>query len=307
MRKLASISVDLTGLPLLCQRYGVDERTLPPAGTSAVALRAPERYAELLDRRGAAATFFAIVDDLEDREAGAAIASLAKLGHEIGTLDPSLGGELALLPSHELATWLEQSGAAIARCIGHLPTGFRSLGRILRPSLLEGLEAAGYLYDASLLPGPLHLALDPLPTPAGERGIVDRHGALLAPREPYRPSPRDPYRRGSAKLLELPVTTSFYSRIPLTGGVVTTLPKSALAVLYRSLRRRSFLSIQLQGVDLLDESDGISLELLRRRRPLRSAAAVKRQRIVELLDWLRDDFELVTLEEAATRLAPELP
>ncbi|WP_373049502.1 polysaccharide deacetylase family protein [Vulgatibacter sp.] len=310
MQKLACVTINLQGLPHLCRRVGVDERSLAPAGAGAVTRRAPERYAELLDRKGVPATFFTIGEDLEDGPSAMAIGELFRLGHELGTHGWSGDRDLAARPAGAIRDELERAAAALEGLGARKPAGFRSPGETISATLLGILEEQGYLYDASVNPSPplwLHRAARRRvhrAEAAGER--PDSPALLLAPREPYRPSPRDPYRRGSSKLVELPVATVPISRLPFSGAFLASLPKAAVATLYRAVRFRDFLAIELQGYDLLDESDGASPELSKRRSDLRVPAATKRQRLSELLDWLKNDFEMVTLEEAAARLAPRL-
>jgi len=278
MSGLACISVDLLGLPALCRHHSIPESSLPPAGFRAVGLRAPERFAELLDRRGLPATFFAGADDLEDRASAAAIGDLPRLGHELALLGPPLAG----LPPVSIAAALRTGGDALEAVAGRRPTGFRAVDGELDTALLEELEVQGFLYDSSIRSG------------------------LRASGAPYRPSPRDPLRPGSAKLVELPSGTAILPGVPLTGTLLASSPKSLAAVAFRMVRARGFVALHLQGVDLLDESDGFGHVLAAKARSYAIPASAKRQRIDEFLEWLRDAFEVVTLEEAARRLAPRL-
>jgi len=309
MPKLACVTINLQGLPHLCRRTGVDERSLPPAGAAAVTRRAPERFAELLDRKSVPGTFFVVGEDLDDGPSAMAIAELFRLGHELGSHGFTGDRDLARKPPAAARFEIERGAAAIERLVGRKPAGFRAAGATLSADLLGVLEDEGFLYDASVHPSPalwLHRAMRRRIHRAETGERPNAPGLLLAPREPYRPSHRDPYRRGSSKLVELPVATVPVSRLPFSGAFLVSVPKPATAALYRAVRFRDFLAVELQGYDLLDESDGASPALSSRRRDLRIPAAAKRQRISELLDWLRDDFEVVTLEEAAARLAPVL-
>lgn len=266
MRKLACVSVDLVGLPSLCRRYGVAPSSLPPAGHVAVGERAPERFAELLDRRGLPATFFAEAEELDLH--GDAIGSLAGLGHELALLG---GDGLSSLPRPDLAAAIRRGGDAVARASGAEPAGFRAADGEVSPVLLEELELRGFLYDSSVAVG-------------------------IGVRAPYRPSPRDPRRRGSAKLVELPAGHTW----------ITSSPKAVATLAWRAVRTRAFLCLRLRGIDLLDESDGFGHELAAKARTFRLPVSTKRQRLGEFLDWLRDDFEFSTLAQASSRLAPSL-
>ena len=310
MQKLACVTINLQGLPHLCRRTGIDERSLPPAGVAAVTRRAPERFAELLDRKSIPATFFVVGEDLHDGASAMAIAELARLGHELASHGWSGDRALATRSPEVIRDEIRQGNEAIEGLFGRRPDGFRAPGEVLGPALLQALENEGFLYDASIHPRPavwLHReARRRIYRTGSTADRPDAQALLLAPREPYRPHPGDPYRRGSSKLVEFPVATVPVSRLPVSGAFLLSVPKPATAALDRAVRFRDFLAVELQGYDLLDESDGASLALVQRRRDLGIPAAAKRQRLSELLDWLRNDFEMVTLEEAATRLAPTL-
>ncbi|HEY0839245.1 MAG TPA: hypothetical protein VGD74_03595, partial [Vulgatibacter sp.] len=215
MPKLACVSIDLLGLPATCGRFRIPESDLPPAGVPAVGRRAPERYAELLDRCGAPASFFVEADDLGDPESAHAIAALPDLGHELALLGPGGDETLAMRPPLEISAALAKGCAALSKVGREHPVGFRAAGGFLSPALLEELEAHGFLYDSSVHFG----------GPGGR-------AALLAPRSPYRPSPRDPRRRGSAKLVELPASTAGAPGVPLSGALLGSGPKSLAALVY---------------------------------------------------------------------------
>ena len=312
MRKLACVSVNLDGLAHYCRVHGLDERNLPPAGPSAVGRRAVERFADLLDRRHLPGTFFAVGEDLEDGPTAMAVAEASRLGHEIGNHSHTHDFAVSRRSEAEVAGELSRAADAIEGICGRRPVGYRAPGYAMSGTVLRVLEDQGYLYDSSVFPsGPYYLAKELVVLGLAKLGrssasIRDRPAVLLAPREPYRPDARDPYRRGSAKLVELPVATVPVSRMPFIGTFLVSLPKAVVASFYRAIRGRSFLNLQFHGIDLLDETDGASRELARAQRDLAIPAGVKRQRLAELLEWVRNDFEVVTLEEAAKRLAPDL-
>jgi len=306
--RLACVTVNLPGLPFLCRHVGVSERSLPPAGVGAVARRAPERFADLFDRKGVSATFFVVGEDLEDGPSAMAIAELARLGHELASHGQTGDPDLASLAPAKLADEVRRGAEAIERLCGRRPAGFRNVTGEMTPELLAVLEDEGFLYDATIRPGPFAW-LDRALAVRRRGGASTRLGGpaeVRAPHAPYRPNPRDPHRPGSAKLVELPTATVPLSRVPFTGRLAVSLPRRAVAAAYRALRMRDFVAVELHGWDLLDESDGASAALVERRRDLRVPVAAKRQRISELVDWLKHDFELLTLEEAAERLAPAL-
>lgn len=312
MPKLACLSVDLDGLSHYCRLHGLDERELPPGGVLAVQTRAVERFCELFDRRLVPATFFCVGEELEHPEAAEALREASRLGHELGNHSFVHDYALSRRPARSVFEEIERAGLAIEQLCGKRPVGFRAPGYALSPAILEALERLGYTYDASVLPSPPYYAAKATARAAMglfgrvSASVLDRVGVLAAPRTPYRPDVRDPYSRGASTLIELPVATVPVSRVPFIGTSIVALPKLAVASLYRALRFREFLNVELHGVDVLDETDGASIRLASLQRDLKIPSSAKVQRLSEVIDWIRQDFEVVTLEEAARRLGPEL-
>jgi hypothetical protein len=310
--RIACVSVDLTGLPHACRLHGVDERSLPPAGVSAVGRRAPDRLGELLDRQGTLATFFVPGEDLLDGPTSMAVAELSRLGHEIGSLGQTADPSLSRRPAAAVADEVRRAGAAIETLTGKRPVGFRAPGLVTAPAIVEALEDQGYAYDSSVLPSPAYWS-GRAAYHAGAGLLGRRHafpqdtGAIaLAPSGPYRPDPRRPHRRGRGKIVEIPVGTAPITRFPFLGTFLVRMPRPAVAALYRAMRIGSFLHLAVSGLDVVDETDGVSPELASRQRDLRIPWSARRQRLAEVLGWIRQDFEVVPLEEVARRLAPEL-
>jgi len=135
------------------------------------------------------------------------------------------------------------------------------------------------------------------------RAILDSPRVLASPRDPYWPDPVAPYSRGTGPLLELPIATTPVVGFPFIGTLAVTLPRSVIRASYRMLRGVPLFNFELHAVDLLDEADGVPRALARAQRDLQVPQALKTSRLREVLQWLKDDFQLVTLEEAARKLS----
>jgi hypothetical protein len=134
------------------------------------------------------------------------------------------------------------------------------------------------------------------------RAILDRPRVLAAPPLPYRPARDEPYAAGDLPLWELPISTEPWTRLPLIGTTVTTLPDRVFDVFYRGFRQREFLNLELHGIDLMDASDGAG-ELLPQHQPdLRIPAAKKLAKLRRLFARIAADYEIVTLANVAERL-----
>lgn len=320
--RLACLNVDLDGLRHYAAIHGLPEDALPPGAAEAVARLAPDRLCEALGEKGLRGTFFAIGEDLLARREGGEVESpeallpgaeplrrAAAAGHEIGNHTRHHRYDLTRLPDDRVAREVHGGAKAIAAAVGVRPVGFRAPGYALSPAVLRAAVAAGHRYDSSAYPAaPYYLAkagILALQRLAGRRSraILDRPRVLAAPALPYRPAAAEPYARGEMPLWELPITVEPVTRFPFIGTFVTTLPGRVLELLYRAVRRRPFLNLELHGIDLLDLGDGAGERLARVQRELRVPARQKIARLRELFARIASDYEVVTLAEAAERLS----
>lgn len=307
---LASVSIDLDSLRHYCRIQGLPEDILDTRASGLVHEVALPRFLELFARWKVPATLFAIGEDLVDASAQRALSEAHRMGAEIGSHSQSHDYALALQEPAQIAWDLERADDAISQTCGVRPVGFRAPGYTLTAPLYRALCDRGYVYDSSAFPAVPYYALKAvvrgalslLRRPSGS--VLDSPRVLLAPREPYAPDVSSPYRRGDGPVLELPVTTAPFSRIPFIGTLVTMFPTALVRPLYRTLRSTDHFNFELHGIDLLDESDGIPRELARQQRDVLVPVATKLQRLAAVLEWLAGDFELATLADAARRLRP---
>jgi hypothetical protein len=170
------------------------------------------------------------------------------------------------------------------------------------------LEARGYVYDSSTFPAVPYYAAKALVMGAlatlgrPSRAILDSPRVLFAPTQAYAPDPAAPYARGRGTVLELPMAVAPLTRVPFIGTFAVALPRPVVRAAYLSLGRAPHFNFELHGVDVLGPSDGIPAPLLRQQRDLRVPVKDKLERLEQVFRWLRDDFEVLTLIDAATRL-----
>jgi peptidoglycan/xylan/chitin deacetylase (PgdA/CDA1 family) len=308
---LACISVDLDSIPHYCRIHGLREEDLPAEALHVVYRTAVDRFLELFAKTSVRATFFAVGADLDDPASSASLRTAAEAGHEIASHSHAHDYGLALRPAQEIAEDLARAEKAISAAVGTAPRGFRAPGYTLTAELYTSLCERGYLYDSSVFPSaPYYLAkaavmgllsLRRRPSQA----ILDRARVVSAPRLPYRPDAKEPYRKGRGETLELPITVSPLGGVPFIGFAVLAPPRAAVAALYRTLRKERFLNLELHGIDILDDDDVGLPSLSRAQRDLRIPRSLKRERLLQVLRWVGTDFEVVTLAEAAKRLRGE--
>jgi peptidoglycan/xylan/chitin deacetylase (PgdA/CDA1 family) len=310
---IACVNVDLDSIAHYLRIHGLKEDGLPPEAARAVLRRACGRFCELFADAGIPATFFAVGKDLVDPPSAEALRAAFEAGHEIGNHSFSHDYDLVRRPADAIVREVTEAERAIVRAVGSPPKGFRAPGYAISAELLQALWVRNYHYDSSVFPaapyyaakaavmGALALAGRP------SRAMLDRPRVLLAPLLPYRPDPREPYRAGHGARLELPITVEPLTRMPFIGTTAVMLPWPAVLALYRRVRGRPFLNFELHGIDLLDERDLQLPQLARVQRDLRIGRGRKRERLLELLRRIADDFEVLTLARAAERLAAAKP
>jgi hypothetical protein len=306
---LGALSIDLDALRHYRRIHGTAEETRSGAEADPVYTRAVERFGELCTRLQARGTAFCVGEDLAHPAAASAIRILAGGGHEIGNHTWSHDYALTRRDAATVTLEVRRGAEAVAAACGRRPAGFRAPGYALTAPLLAAAAAEGHRYDSSAFPAAPYwlakagvlaaLALAGRPSGA----VLDRPRALLAPRSPYRPRADEPYARGDAAILELPVTTGLLG-FPLIGTFVATLPAAALRVLASGTGRLPLFNLELHGVDFLDPGE-VPPELRARRRDLRLPASLKMERIEAFARSLGREW--VTLAEAADRLAPAHP
>jgi hypothetical protein len=310
MARVASISVDLDSLPHYCRIHGLPESLLDDRARSLVLGVAVSRFRELLSELSLPATLFVIGEDLADEGARAVVKSAHQGGLEIGNHSFSHDYALTRRARDDIASDVLRGEEAITQVVGESPLGFRAPGYTLSPDLFGILCERGYLYDSSVFPAAPYYAAKALVMGGmallgkPSRSILDSPKVISAPRLPYRPDVAEPYREGNGLTLELPIATAPFSRLPFIGTFAVLMPRPVVQATYLAMRTTmDFFNFELHGIDLLDQHDGVPAELVRRQPDLRVPVAQKRARLRELFSRLKDDYEVVTLAEAARRQA----
>jgi peptidoglycan/xylan/chitin deacetylase (PgdA/CDA1 family) len=305
--KRACVSVDLDGLHHYARIHGLVDSAVSATTRGLHLAVALPRLLALLEAAGVRCTLFVVGEDAVDAGAAALGAAVVK-GHELASHSHTHSYALGRAPQAKVEEELAAAEAALTAVGGKRPVGFRAPGYTLSSAMLSALVARGYLYDASVFPAaPYYLAKAAVLSAMALLGrtsasALDSPRVLLAPRVPYRADVTVPYARGTAALLELPMTVTPVLRVPFFGTLLTSAPWPVVERAYRAVARGNFLSLELHAVDVLDAEDGIPEALLRVQRDLRVPRAEKQRRLSQVLGWLKRDFEVCTLEEAARGL-----
>ncbi len=304
---LACISVDLDSLIHYSRIHALPDSLLDPRARRLVYSVALPRFRDLFAQAGVPATLFAIGEDLEEEQAAVALREAAGSGLEVANHSFGHDYRLARRPEDSIADDIERGRQAIQSAVGERPVGFRAPGYALSAAIYRALCAGEYLYDSSAFPAAPYYAAKAAVLGGlavlgrSSSALLDSPRVLLAPRHPYYPDRASPYRRGEGPVLELPIATAPFSRIPFIGTFVTTMPHPFVQTVYRTMRRMPFFNFELHGIDLLDAADGVPALLARRQRDLLIPWGSKRARLEEALRWLARDYSIVTLAQAATQ------
>jgi peptidoglycan/xylan/chitin deacetylase (PgdA/CDA1 family) len=303
-RRLCAISVDLDEIRHYFAIHG--KRAEGPAAR-AVYQRALPRFGDLAEGAGLPLTFFVVGADLEGSDNGARLRALAERGHELGNHTFDHQYDLTRREPSEIREQIERANRVIATATGQRPTGFRAPGYTMSDVVYRELEASGLGYSSSLFPCPYYYAAKALVI-GGLRlrgkissSIVASPQVLVAPRVPYRVG--EPYSRAGAGILELPIQVTPRLRLPFIGTNLTALGPLFARRLTRSLVGQEFVNLELHGIDLLDEHDGLQA-LAPRQLDLRVPLGRKWDTLSAVIAELRAaGYAFVRLDEAAREFA----
>lgn len=298
LRQLICVSVDIDSIAHYLALYGeaVDERA-DRALTAQTYGDGVRRFMELFDELDIPATFFAVGQDLEVPAAAEVLRSAAAAGHEIGNHTWSHPYDLVHRDPDGIRDEILRGHQAITEAHA-APAGFRAPGYNTSPAVLDTLRTLGYRYDASPLPSWPYLALKyAVMTAVRLRG--GRSASIVGdPRMGF--GHTAPWEDDD--LVRIPCTVTRWTRLPVIGTSLVSLPPRLRRHLVRDAARRPFVSLEFHAVDLMDVAGDRLPEALARQRDLVIPWREKRARIEEALRILLAERTPVTLVAAADHL-----
>lgn len=306
MKPVASLSLDLDNEWAYLKTHGNPAWEALPSYLDHVI----PRILDLLARRALRITFFVVGLDAAQEKNRDALGKLARAGHEIGNHSLRHEPWLHLYSEDELERELAEAETHIEAATGQRPDAFRGPGYSLSETTLRVLLRRGYRYDASTFPtflGPLarayyfmtaKLDADERRKRAGLFGSV-RDG--LRPLRPYR------WRLPEGTMLEIPVTTLPFFRVPIHLSYVLYLnvfsPLLARAYFEAAMRICRLAgvgpSILLHPLDFLGAEDVPSLAFFP---AMRSSAAQKLEIVNHCFARMQALFDVRSLGEHAVAL-----
>lgn len=306
MSRAAAISVDLDEVACYEAIHGVATNDAP---ADVIYDYCVPRLAELFASYDLRATFFVIGSSLERAENRERVRALHAAGHEIANHSYSHPYDLTRQIRVEIARDISAGADAIENAVGVRPVGFRAPGYTVTDALFEVLDELGVRYDSSVFPCPLYYGakvatLGWMALLGREsQSIADTPMVLRASPDPYRVG--RPYWKRGGGILELPigVTTRRTGALPYIGTSLVLARPAGARWLTRRMLGRSFINLELHGIDVAD-ADADGLAHLKPHQPdLRVALSSKLDALRKAIETMRDaGYRFSTLSQAAVEL-----
>ena len=268
----------------------------------------------LLDRHGLTMTFFIVGRDAALPANQSMMKLMGESRHEIGNHSYEHEPWITGRSTADIAAEIELAQQTIETATGRKPSGFRSPGYALAPSLLDALSSLGFLYDASSLPtciGPLarayYFATAKLPPEEREQ----RAALFGSVRDAFRPLKPYMIQTACCPLLEIPVTTFPGIRLPIHFSYILYLAQHSelIAMTYFRSAMLACLagnvrpSLLLHPLDFLVADDYPSLGFF----PAMHMARDYKRRILDAtLKIYSTHFDIVSTGDHASRAIDEL-
>jgi peptidoglycan/xylan/chitin deacetylase (PgdA/CDA1 family) len=303
--RLCAVSVDLDEIPFYRQIHGLG--SIGDASDHAVFDVALPRLGELARSLAVPLTLFVIGETLARAENGQKLRVLAGEGHELGNHTLGHRYDLTRLDKAEMRAEIEGAQHAIEDATGVRPVGFRAPGYTVTDELLDLVAEASFLYDSSVFPCPAYWGLKAAAMSMirlrgrRSRSVLDTPKVLMAPRRPYRVG--SPYWKKGSGALELPIQVTRGLRLPFIGTSLTMAGPKGARGLTRMLIGEPLVNLELHGIDVLDERDGLA-SMASHQRDLKVPVARKLDTLAAVVDTLRDaGYSFVRLDQAARAFA----
>ncbi|MDD5560770.1 MAG: polysaccharide deacetylase family protein [Candidatus Omnitrophica bacterium] len=296
-KKTGTIQVDTDGLWVIfqhfCLTYDQEKDILYES--------AIPRFLDLFDYYNIKATFFVVGKDLLYPERLLLLREVVKRGHEIANHSMTHAEGFSFLPYKKKLREIVDAETIIQDKLGVLTKGFRTPSNDVDSDVLNILEDRGYAYDSSIMPtyyGPLlkRLKFSFLEINHKNR-YLGRFIYGLAPLAPYHPHKERLWKKGCMGIIELPITTMPWLRLPFHASFTFAAYQmgfgSALFDLGYTLLKKT--SCPLNFVFHTNElSDPISNRRIKRQYGLNIALNKKYALCNHMLSVINKDYKIIT-------------
>lgn len=224
LKPIASLSLDLDNLWSYMKTHGDPGWEALPSYLDLVV----PRFLEVFARLGVQTTVFIVGQDAALERNHGALRSIAEAGHEVGNHSFHHEPWMHRYTEADTVREFERAEAAIELATGRQPIGFRGPGYALSETTLRVLLQRGYLYDCSTFPsvlGPLARAYYFATAKLDDEQRDERATLFGSWTEGFRPNQPYQWDVGGRTLLEIPVTTMPFAKVPVHLSYVLYLAK----------------------------------------------------------------------------------
>ncbi len=296
-KKTGVIQIDADGLWVIfqhfCLGYGLKTDILYES--------AIPRFLDLFDSYNLKATFFVVGQDLLYPERLKLLKEVARRGHEIANHTMTHKEGFSFLSYQEKLREIQDAHSIIQEKLGITARGFRTPSNDLDCDVLKILENKGYAYDASLMPtyyGPLlkKIKFSGLKI-TRKNHYLGRFVYGFSPLKPYHPNPDKLWKKGNLKLLEIPITTMPWIRMPFHASFTFALYQMGFgcALFNLGYALLKMTSLPLNFVFHTNElSDPIAEKRIKKQYGLSLSLDKKYKICNHMLKAIRNDFNIIT-------------
>ncbi len=255
--KLAGLSIDVDSVASHLEGYGFAR---PEDDGKAYEVAIP-RALDLFERYGARCTFFMIAE--EAVRFPDVVREVMQRGHEVASHSMTHRLPFSNMAEERRTRETNQSKMLLESLSGGDVVGFRAPSWDLSPDLFDALVDAGYHYDASTYPSLLLPLLRLSVARRSSTGKTKTESSIFAGVF----GPTKVHRRGKdgRHLVEVPICTAPFTRLPYYHTLRFLLPGPAFTVLSRWARtRRGPITYQFHAVDFMGvDADGLDSRIAR--------------------------------------------
>tara|TARA_B100001964_G_scaffold114878_2_gene128100 strand:+ start:3452 stop:4363 length:912 start_codon:yes stop_codon:yes gene_type:complete len=213
-----------------------------------------ERMLDLFDQFNFKATFFIVGKDAQNPEKRILLKKILQRGHELANHSLShlkgLGSQPLKIKKKEII----EADKILSDISEKKICGFRAPGYSVDEEILDILEENGYLYDSSIFPSFFCTLLSKVELKKGESPAYGNFKNSIAPLYIYRPLKGKMWKQGNRRLVEIPVTTMPFLRIPFQMSFVYASHTKIFDIGYYLTRKfGSTFNYLLHGIELIDE------------------------------------------------------
>ena len=216
-RAPACIHVDLDSVWAMAASCGIALETDPdPILHTSIG-----RFIGIFEEYRVKATFFITGRDAAKKSNAGIVAAVRAAGHEIANHSMDHRPDFTAIPAREIEADIADSTKAVEDAAGERCHGFRAPTYNVNGAILRILEERGYEYDSSILPtfiSPLYRAVHRISSGRSFPYGSPRHAA--APLAPYHPDEARVWKRGMMRIVEVPISTMPFLRLPFHASYV---------------------------------------------------------------------------------------